>query len=100
MDRIPSPSSDKLYTIRFNNDNLVISIKIFVELTDIMLVHLMNNEIGWFSQFVLKDYYCTIIPTRPASCNYMCLYTNMIRPGFYFSLLFLRPPNFILPVSK
>ena len=35
---------------------LVKNTKLFVDLTNIMVVHIMNNEIGCFNQFVLREY--------------------------------------------
>ena len=31
--------------------------KVFVDMTNIMVVHIMNNEIGCFDQFVLREYH-------------------------------------------
>ena len=38
---------------------LVIDTKLFVDLTNIMVVHIMNNEIGCFNQFVLRENPCS-----------------------------------------
>ena len=35
---------------------LVKNTKLFVDLTNIMVVHIMNNEIGCFNQFFLREY--------------------------------------------
>ena len=34
---------------------LVKNTKLFVDLTSIMVIHIMNNEIGCFDQFVLRE---------------------------------------------
>ena len=36
---------------------LVKNTKLFVDFTNIMVVHIMNNEIGCFNQFVLREYH-------------------------------------------
>ena len=35
---------------------LVKNTKLFVDLTNIMVVHIMNNEIGCFNQFILDEW--------------------------------------------
>ena len=48
--------------VRWTNESigstvkLVKNTKLFVDLTNIMVVHIMNNEIGCFNQFVLREY--------------------------------------------
>ena len=42
---------------------LVKNNKLFVDLTNIMVVHIKNNEIGCFNQFVLREYNRIIINT-------------------------------------
>ena len=35
---------------------LVENTKLFVDMTNIMVVHIMNNEIGCFNKFVLREW--------------------------------------------
>ena len=48
--------------VRWTNKSIGSTIKLvndtnfFVDLTNIMVVHIMNNEIGCFNQFVLREY--------------------------------------------
>ena len=35
---------------------LIKNTKLFVDLTNIMVVHIMNNEIGCYNQLVLREY--------------------------------------------
>ena len=46
---------------------LVKNTKLFVDLTNIMVVHIINNEIGCFNQFVLRELCDTELPPKKKS---------------------------------